>query len=93
MNCCPTADITFLAHGIHVSEKNNQADGFTLQFIPFRAIQTIRYTSEKRGQGGTLTIWIHANGTPGAGGLSYRYFYPCGESGKKVFEDIMNRLV
>jgi len=97
MNHCPTAHITFLDNGLHVSEKNNQADTNSVQFFPYRAVQSVRYTAENggqgRGQGGTLTIWIAANGTPGAGGLSYRYHYPCGDSGRKTFDDIIGRIV
>lgn len=88
MNCCPQADITFLEGGMLASERNIQADGHTVQFFPFRAIQTVRYTAA-RGEGGTLSLWILANGSPGAGGLGYRYHFPCGDSGRTIFEKLI----
>jgi hypothetical protein len=91
MNCCPNADITILEKGLLASERNLQAEGHTLQFFPFRAIQTIRYT-HTRGDGGTLSIWVLANGSPGAGGLAYKYHFPCGDTGKRLFEDIMTKF-
>jgi hypothetical protein len=91
MNCCPQADITFLENGILASERNIQAEGNTLQFFPFRTIQTARYTSS-RGDGGVLSLWILANGSPGAGGLGYRYAFPCGDFGKGIFEKLIALL-
>jgi hypothetical protein len=88
MNCCPSADIDILPNGIKVREKIIQADGHTLQFFPYRAIQSIRY-NHTRGEGGILTLWILGTGGPGAGGLSYRYSFPCTDSGQKVFEEIL----
>jgi hypothetical protein len=91
MNCCPQADISILANGILASERNIQADGTTTQFFPFRAIQTVRYTAS-RGDGGILSLWILANGSPGAGGLGYRYSFPCGDSGREIFDKIISLL-
>ena len=92
MNCCPQADITFLQGGILASERNVQADGHTSQFFPFRAIQTVRYNAT-RGDGGVLSIWVLANGSPGAGGLGYRYAFPCGEAGREIFQKIIGLMV
>jgi hypothetical protein len=91
MNCCPSADIEILPNGLRVREKLLQADGQTLQFFPYRAIQSVRY-NHTRGEGGILALWILGHGTPGAGGLSYRYSFPCGDSGKEVFEQILAAL-
>jgi hypothetical protein len=91
MNCCPSADIDVLSNGIQVREKLVQTDGHTIQFFPFRAIQSVRY-NHTRGEGGILALWILAQGTPGAGGLSYRYSFPCNESGKDVFDKIIAAL-
>jgi hypothetical protein len=91
MNCCPSAEIEVLAQGIKVREKQVQADADILQFFPFRAIQSIRYT-HTRHEGGILSLWILGHGTPGAGGLSYRYSFPCTDSGKAVFEQIVAAL-
>jgi hypothetical protein len=91
MNCCPSADIEILANGIHVREKLVQTDGHTQQFFPFRAIQSVRY-NHTRGEGGILTLWILGHGTPGAGGLSYRYSFPCTDSGQRIFEQILAAL-
>ena len=85
MNCCPSADIVLLDNGLRVSEKQIQADGYTLQFFPYGGIQTIRYTYTRGERGGTLSIWLKS-------GLSYRYCFPCGESGKEKFEEILLRL-
>lgn len=92
MNCCPSADFVFLDNGLQVSEKQIQADGYTLQFFPYRAIQSVRYTYTRGERGGTLSLWIMATGSPGAGGISYRYCFPCGESGKEKFEELLKRL-
>ena len=91
MNCCPSADVEILANGIRVRETLVQADGRTEQFFPFRAIQSVRY-NHLRGEGGVLSLWILGHGTPGAGGLSYRYSFPCTDSGKTVFEQILAAL-
>jgi hypothetical protein len=91
MNCCPSADIDILPNGIKVREKLVQTDGHTLQFFPYRAIQSVRY-NHTRTEGGILALWILGHGTPGAGGLSYRYSFPCTDSGQRVFEQIMAAL-
>jgi hypothetical protein len=91
MNCCPSADIEILGNGIRVREKMVQADGYTQQFFPYRAIQSVRY-NHTRTEGGILALWILAHGTPGAGGLSYRYSFPCTDSGLRVFEQILAAL-
>ena len=91
MNCCPSADIEILGNGIRVREKMVQADGHTQQFFPYRAIQSVRY-NHTRTEGGILALWILGNGTPGAGGLSYRYSFPCTDSGQRVFEQILAAL-
>jgi hypothetical protein len=90
MNCCPSADIEILGNGIRVCEKMVQADGHTLQFFPYRAIQSVRY-NHTRGEGGILAFWILGHGG-GAGGLSYRYSFPCNEAGKDIFEKIIAAL-
>jgi hypothetical protein len=86
MNCCPSADVDLLANGIRVRETLLQADGRTVQFFPYRAIQSVRYV-HTRGEGGILALWIS-----GTAGLSYRYSFPCGDSGQKIFEEIMAAL-
>ena len=96
MNCCPSADLVFLDNGVRVAEKNVQADGYTLQFFPYRAIQSVRYSYTRGERGGTLSIWIMAGGagagTGSASGMSYRYCFPCGETGKELFEQLLTRL-
>jgi hypothetical protein len=89
MNCCPSADIDILTNGIKVREKLVQTDGYTQQFFPYRAIQSVRY-NHTRGEGGILALWIL--GTGGTGGLSYRYSFPCGDSGQQVFDQILAAL-
>ena len=88
---CPQADITLLSNGIRACERNLQAEGNTIQFFPFRSVQTVRY-SATRGDGGVLSIWVLASGSPGAGGLAYRYGFPCSEEGKNIFERIIAAL-
>lgn len=91
MNCCPSADIDILPNGIKVREKLIQADARTEQFFPYRAIQSVRY-NHGRSEGGILALWILGAGTPGAGGLSYRYSFPCSDSGQRIFDQIMAAL-
>jgi hypothetical protein len=57
MNCCASADFVFLENGLRVSEKNIQADGYTLQFFPYRAIQSVRYSYTRE----WLWLWVHRN--------------------------------
>jgi hypothetical protein len=88
MNCCPSADIDILTNGLRVREKHLQSNGYVHQFFPFRAIQSVRY-SHTQTEGGNLTLWILGNGSPG---LSYRYSFPCTDSGKAVFDQIIAAL-
>ena len=94
MNCCPSADFVYLDNGIQVTETSVQAEVYTLQFFPYRAIQSVRYNYTRGERGGTLTLWILTGGSgPGPGaGLSYRYCFPCGEKGKDVFQQILSRM-
>jgi hypothetical protein len=84
---CP-ADFAFLENGLVVTERLLQSDGQTIQFFPYRAIQTVRY-NHSRGERSTISIWILGNGSPGAGGISYRYSFPC-ETGKNIFEKLIS---
>jgi len=77
-------------NGLRVTERNIQAEGYNLQFFPYRAIQTVRYGYTRGERGGTITLWIDANGS--AGTLSYRYCFPCGETGKELFEQLLARI-
>jgi len=85
MNCCPEADFRFLDAGLCVSERNTQAEGYTMQIFPYKSIQTVRYTYT-RGDGGIVSIWLKDTG------LSYRYAFPCGETGKAKFEELLEKL-
>lgn len=82
MNCCPSADFTFLATGIETREKNIQADEHTSVFIAFRAIDTINYTHSK--EGGLISIWVKK--------ICYRYTFPCSTSGQEIYEAIIKLL-
>ena len=88
MNCCPQADFTFLSNGLQVRERNIQSDTSIHQFFPYRAIQTVRY-SHSRDDGGTISIWVLATGSPGAGGISYRYLFPCTEAGRVAYDKLI----
>ena len=90
MNCCPSAEFLFLDGGLKVTETNLQAEGYTLQFFPYRAIKTVRYNYTRGERGGTIRLWVDANGSPGT--LSYTYGFPCGEAGKDMFEQIIARI-
>jgi hypothetical protein len=82
MNCCPSADFTFLTNGIETREKNIQADENTHVFIAFKAIDTINYTYSKE-EGGLITIWVKK--------ICYRYTFPC-SSGKDIYDAIIRLL-
>jgi len=45
----------------------------------------VRYTYT-RGDGGIVSIWLKDTG------LSYRYAFPCGETGKAKFEELLEKL-
>ncbi len=92
MSCCPEVDITILPNGLQVREPLVQAEAYTLQFFPWRSIQSVRYAYSRDDREGLISIWISAEGRPGAGGLSYRWRFPCGESGKEKYEAIVANL-
>ena len=89
--CCPEAEFTFLDTGLQVKERGTQSDSLVLQFFPYRAIQSVRYQYVRDEREGQISLWISGNGTPGAGGLSFRWRL-CGESGKGKYEELLGRL-
>jgi hypothetical protein len=91
-SCCPDAEFTFLTGGLQVRERNVQTDGVALQFFPYRAIQSARYTYSREDREGQISIWIAGNGTPGAGGLSFRWRFPCSEGGQSKYDELVARL-
>jgi hypothetical protein len=91
-SCCPDADFTFLTNGVQVAERQTQSDSTATQFFPYRAIQSVRYTYSREDREGQLVIWISGQGTPGAGGLSFRWRFPCSESGKRKYEELIAKL-
>lgn len=91
-NCCPSAEFQFLAQGVQVRELQLQSDSTVLQFFPYRAIQSVRYSYMREEREGMLSLWIQAQGTPGAGGLSFRWRFPCSTSGEAVYQDLLQRL-
>jgi hypothetical protein len=90
--CCPQAEFTCLANGIQVRETLTQAETTTLQFFPYRAIQSIRYTYNRNDKEGQIAFWISASGTPGAGGLAFRWNFPCNSSGQEVYEKLLANI-
>ena len=91
-SCCPTAEFTLLDNGLQVRELQLQSDSVALQFFPYRAIQTVRYSYFREDREGQISIWIAAQGTPGAGGLAFRWSFPCGDEGRSKYEALVARL-
>ncbi len=91
-SCCPDADFTFLSGGVQVEERNVQDESSTVQFFPYRAITSVRYYYNRADREGVISIWIASQGSPGAGGLSFRWRFPCGESGRGVYTQLLERL-
>jgi hypothetical protein len=91
MNCCPTASFQILAGGLQVTERNLQDSSSVLQFFPFRAIQSVRYYYSRDDRESQLSIWISSQGTPGAGGLSFRW-KSCDDSVRSVYEQLIGLL-
>ena len=85
MNCCPSADFTFLPKGVEVVERNTQADSKLLQFFSFTAIESVSY-NYSRSDGGLIMLWIKHAKTP------YRYTFPCTEEGKAIYKQIIESL-
>jgi hypothetical protein len=83
MNCCPSADFTFLPNGIETLSKNIQADEHESVFIAFKAIDSINYTYNRE-EGGHLAIWVKKQ--------CYRYTFPCSESGREIYKAILQSL-
>ena len=91
-SCCPMAEFTLLDNGLQVRELQLQSDSVGLQFFPYRAIQTVRYTYSREDREGQLSLWISSQGTPGAGGLAFRWLFPCGDEGRSKYEALVARL-
>ena len=85
MNCCPSADFSFLTNGIQICEQNIQADERTQQFFPYKAIQSVRY-SYSRIDGGIITLSI------GPANTSYRYSFPCSDAGRNTYDQIITNI-
>lgn len=92
MNCCPDAEFELLDGGLQVRDLNLQDDSTVYQFFPYKSIQSIRYYYNKSDREGQISIWISASGTPGAGGLSYRWRFPCGETGLSRYRELIARI-
>ncbi len=91
-SCCPEAEFTFLENGVQVRDLNPQFDSSVLQFFPYRAIQSVRYSYSREDREGAISLWILGQGTPGAGGLSYRWRFPCSEKGQGLYETLISKL-
>ena len=91
MTCCPNASFELLAGGLQVREQQLQDNSEVYQFFPYRAIQSVRFWYDKDTREGLISVWIHAQGTPGAGGLSYRWRFPCG-GGLEKYQEIVARI-
>ncbi len=90
---CPDADFTFLANGLQVREREIQSDSITMQFLPYRAIQSVRYTYSRNDREGRISIWISSQGTPGAGGLSFRWRFPgSSNNAEDTYNELISRL-
>jgi len=85
MNSCRSAEIIILTNGIHVCEKNTQADGIDYEFFPFSQIQLIRYSYAKNDDC-ILSILVKDNHTP------YRYTLPSPEAGREIYDAILVKL-
>ena len=83
MDCCPSADFTFMSTGIETCEKNIQADEYTHRFISFKAIENISYTHSRQ-DGGMIAIWVNKK--------CFRYTFPCSTGGKEVYDNIVKFL-
>ena len=83
MNCCPSADFTFLPNGIEALSKNIQADENKSVFIAFKSIDSINYTYNRE-EGGYLAIWVKNQ--------CYRYSFPCSEYGREIYKTILQSL-
>ena len=92
MSCCPEASFEFLERGVQVRERVGYGESYTLQFFPYSKIQTVRYAYDRDDREGLLSIWVAGNGTPGAGGLSWRWRFPCGDAGRTAYQDLLGRL-
>ena len=92
MNCCPDASFQLLANGLQVTERNLQDASNVVQFFPFRAIQSARFYYNRDDRESMLSIWISSQGTPGAGGLSFRW-RSCDESVRSTYEQLITQLV
>lgn len=93
-SCCPAVDILFLPNGIEVRERGQGwPESCVRQFFPFRAIQTVRYAYSRDDREAIISIWISGQGSPGAGGLAFRWSLGCSEEASRTtFERIIAAL-
>lgn len=87
--CCPSAEIKFLEKGIDIHERPYDTKDVVCQFIPFRAIQSVRFSYSRDDREAILTVWVLGQGSPGAGGLAYRWRLRCEESSRAVYEKLI----
>jgi hypothetical protein len=92
--CCANAEFAFLDNGLQVRELGLQDDSQTYLFFPYRAIQAVRYFYSRGDREAAISLWVHAHGTPGAGGLSFRWRFRCesAESGRAKYDELVRRL-
>lgn len=91
MNCCPDADFDFMPNGLQVRERNIQDGSTVYLFFPYKVITAVRYFYRREDQDSQISLWILSQGTPGAGGLSYRWRF-CAEGGKAKYEQLIAAL-
>lgn len=92
MSCSPDAEFTFLERGLQVRELNPQFDSTVLQFFAYKAIYTVRYAYSSEDREGNVSLRVASQGTPGAGGQSYRWRFPCSTAGEGVYRQFIEKL-
>lgn len=91
MSCCPEATFTFLDNGLQVNERNLQSESVVQLFFPYRAIQAARLFMNRRERDAQLQIWISGQGTPGAGGLGFRWAL-CVDGAQATYDQLIVKI-
>lgn len=93
-SCCNNAEFSYLDNGLQVREIGVQDDSQVFMFFPYRAIQAVRYFYSRDDREATISVWIHAHGTPGAGGLSFRWRFRCScpDSGRAKYDQLVAKI-
>jgi hypothetical protein len=92
ISICANPEFIFHEKGVEVKARTHQPQK-NLQYIPYRAIQSVRYSEYSDEKEAQISVWISGNGSTGAGGLAYQWiFNTTGPSVQSIYETLIQKL-